>query len=197
MSSSQVAIVILAAGESARMGQPKQLLQYAGKSLIRRAVETALGAHAVPVFVVLGAHEAAIRTEVAELPVAVVVNTDWSEGMASSIRSGLQALPEVSAALFILCDQPRLTSAFLLNLISPHQQTGQPIVASEYGDSLGVPALFHQSLFAELLQLRGAQGAKKVIQAHPNDVLGIPFEGGEVDVDTPEQYNRLKDQVFP
>ena len=191
MHASPAAIVVLAAGESSRMGQPKQLLVHEGRTLVRRAVDTALGAEGGPVVVVLGAHETAIRAELAGLPVRLVLNPAWSEGMASSIRTGIEAVQGAAAVVFMLCDQPLLTSSNLQALVLRHRETGSRIVASEYGGGLGVPALFDRSLFDELLALQGAQGAKKVIEAHRDEACGIAFEAGIVDVDTPEDYARL------
>ena len=191
MNPSSTAIIVLAAGESARMGRPKQLLIHQGKTLVRRAVETALSADSGPVVAVLGANEAAIREELADMPISICTNPDWAEGMASSIRTGLQAVPHASSAVFMLCDQPLLTAQLLKELIATHQSTGSAIVASHYSGSIGVPVLFDQSLFGELMLLRGPEGAKKVVQSHLAEAIAIPFPGGEMDIDTPEQYQKL------
>ena len=185
------AIIVLAAGESSRMGRLKQLLVHEGRTLVRRAVESAIGAGEGPVVVVLGAHETSVREELAGLPVTLVTNAAWSEGMASSIRAGVQAVPEASAVVLMLCDQPLLTTSTLKALVDKQRESGRRIVACEYGGSLGVPALFDRSLFAELLALHGSHGAKKILEARRAEVGTVPFDGGDVDVDTPEQYARL------
>jgi len=111
--------------------------------------------------------------------------------MASSIRTGVQAVPGASAVVLRLCDQPLLTTSTLKALVDKHRESGRRIVACEYGGSLGVPALFDRSLFDELLALQGSHGAKKILEARRAEAGTVPFDGGSVDVDTPEQYARL------
>ena len=186
--------VILAAGSSSRMGSPKQILHYRGESLLRRAALAALGAGCAPVIVVTGAHAELSRRELHGLDVREAFNPHWETGMASSIRAGLEGVvnSDVAAAVFTLCDQPHVTAEVISALIEAHRITGSTVVASTYGGSFGVPALFGRSLFPELATLEGAAGAKQVIQRHASNAHSIPFAGGEVDVDTPEDYARLK-----
>lgn len=190
-----IGIVILAAGESARMGQPKQLLPYVGTTLLRHTVEKALSIPDAWVIVVLGAFAEKIRPSLNGLPVTIVENPAWSSGMGSSLRTGLEAAlfanSETAAAIFLLCDQPLVSTAILDALIQTHRETGATIVASEYGEILGVPALFHRSLFPELLGLSGGEGAKKIISRHRDKAIGIPFADGAVDIDTPGDYAGL------
>ncbi len=194
MSSLPPAIVVLAAGESARMGRPKQLLQHAGKTLVRRAAETALAAAEGAVFVVLGAQEEAIREELSGLAVKVVSNPDWQEGMASSIRAGIKAAADAGAVLFMLCDQPLLTTATLGRLLEAHHQLRATVACCRYHGTLGVPALFDRLLFPDLLALQGNQGARKIVEVYKDTAFVVPFEGGATDIDTPEQYARLVQQ---
>lgn len=190
-----IAIIILAAGESARMGQAKQLLPYRGTTLLRHTVENALAIPGAHIVVVLGAFAEEIRPTLEGLPVEIVENPAWSTGMGSSLRTGLEAVlsasSETAAAIFLLCDQPLLSPVNLDALIQTHRETGAAIVASEYGDVLGVPALFHRSLFPELLGLDGGEGAKKIISRHRDKAIGIPFADGAVDIDTPGDYAGL------
>jgi molybdenum cofactor cytidylyltransferase len=191
----QVGIVILAAGGSSRLGQPKQLLLYRGKTLLRHTVDTALAVESAPVIVVLGAYAETIRAELAGLDVALIENSAWSEGMGSSVRVGLEALlamhVEIGAVLFLLCDQPLLKVEMLRRLIERHREDGCAIAASEYGDALGAPALFDKRLFPELLTLPDAAGAKQIIERHREDAVVIPFAGGVIDIDTADDYKRL------
>lgn len=192
-----IGLIILAAGASTRLGTPKQLLPYEGKSLLRHAAETALASSCRPLVVVLGSNPAPLRLELEGLPVHCVENPDWEQGMGSSIRAGMKALlaasgPEREAALFMLCDQPHVSAALIDALIAAYRQTVSPLVASEYGGTLGVPALFDRSLFSELSLLNGAEGAKQILQRHRAQAIGIPFPKGTVDIDTPEDYLRLK-----
>lgn len=189
-----IGIVILAAGESKRMGQPKQLLPFRGKTLLRHTVEAALGVPDAHVVVVLGAHIEDIRPGLRGMRISIAENAAWSSGMGSSLRTGLYALlaahPETSAAIFMLCDQPAVAFETLNSLIEMHLQSPMPIVASNYGGSLGVPALFPRSFFQELLAMHDTDGAKKLIQKHRDDAVGIDFPEGVVDIDTPGDYER-------
>lgn len=195
-----VGVVILAAGESARMGEPKQLLEHRGRTLLDHAIDVALSLRVVPV-VVLGAHAGLIRDEIGDRPVIVAENPTWRDGMGASLRIGLRALvaavPETSAAIFMLCDQPLVSAATLAALISAHQRNDHAIVASEYGGTLGVPALFARPMFVDLFALDATAGAQQVIQAHRERALGIPFPDGVVDIDTPADYSRLRELSTP
>jgi molybdenum cofactor cytidylyltransferase len=191
-------VVILAAGESARMGEPKQLLPFRGTTLLGHAIATARDVPEAEIVVVLGAHAAQIRPHVAasDPRVFVAENPAWAEGMAGSIRVGLRTLldvrPQISAALFLVCDQPLLISAVLHDLVEAHARTGQPIAACEYGGTLGVPALFSRALFPELLALQGTSGARQLIQRHREETVGVPWEAATMDVDTPADYAKLR-----
>jgi molybdenum cofactor cytidylyltransferase len=177
------------------MGSPKQTLQFRGKSLLRRAALAALGAGCRPVIVVTGAHSELSRRELDGLDVREVLNTHWETGMASSIRAGVEGLvsadADVDAAVLLLCDQPHVTADVISSLLAAHRATGRPVVASTYGGSVGVPALFSRALFAELARLEGVAGAKEVIKRFASEAHFLPFRGGEVDVDTPDDFSRL------
>ena len=193
--SSGVGAIILAAGSSSRMGTPKQTLRFGGQTLLRRAALAALDAGCRPVIVVTGAHAEQSRGELHGLDVREVVNNLWDTGLASSVRAGLAALLEsdasASAAVLLLCDQPHVTADVVAGLVAAHRATGRPVVASEYGGSFGVPALFGRPLFAELARLEGGSGAKQVINRHAPQAHFIPFPDGAVDLDTPEDYSHL------
>ncbi len=190
-----VAIVILAAGESARMGQPKQLLLFRGQSLLRHAAQTALATPFRPVIVVLGANADLLRPELNGLEVYIALNPNWQQGMSSSLQAGATTayslLPTPYSLLFMLCDQPFVTPQLLTEMAVTWRETRKPIVACEYGGSIGVPALLDSSLYPELLALQGAAGAKQIFTKHPDDIATIPFPQGALDVDTPEDYTRF------
>jgi CTP:molybdopterin cytidylyltransferase MocA len=184
------------------MGVPKQTLQFRGQSMLRRAALAALGAGCRPVIVVTGAHAEQSRGELRGLDVREVLNTLWETGMASSVRAGVEGLvgadPGVAAAVLMLCDQPHVNAEVIKGLVAAYRTTGRPVVASAYGGGCGVPALFGRALFAELARLEGAAGAKQVIKRHAAGAHLIPFRGGEVDVDTPDDFSRLiTDDVEP
>ncbi|ALW83988.1 hypothetical protein AUC43_02060 [Hymenobacter sedentarius] len=188
-----VALLLLAAGASTRMGQSKQLLPYRGSTLLRHAAETAAATGCAPVVLVTGAVHEALVAEVADLPVQVVRNLAWEKGMASSIRAGLAAAApaQPTAFLVILSDQPLVTPALLRQLIAQQHHTQAPVVAAAYGDTLGVPAVFDRTMLPALQQLKGAQGAGLLIKSLGPAVGRVPFPGGLMDVDTPEQYAAL------
>lgn len=190
-----VGLIILAAGASTRLGTPKQLLTYGGQSLLFRATKTALASICQPVVIVLGAYAEPLKQEVKDLPVEVVENPNWTEGMSSSIRTGITAInhfsDKIDAAILMLCDQPFVSVDIINNLVETYRVTNQLIIASEYSESLGVPALFSRSLFAELLILKGAEGAKRVITKYSNKVDKIAFSDGAVDIDTPHDYQEF------
>lgn len=192
----RVGAVILAAGSSSRLGTPKQLLNFRGNSLLRNAVLAALGAACSPVVVVTGAYAELVRGEVEGLAVRVVWNAGWESGLASSIRAGvaelLEADPSVGAVVLLLCDQPHVTADVVSGLVSMHRATGKHVIASSYGGSVGVPALFSREMFEELAVLQGGQGAKYVIAKHASVAEFLPFPAGELDVDTPEDLARLR-----
>jgi len=187
--------VILAAGCSSRMGSPKQILQFRGMSLLRRAALAALDAGCSPVVVVTGARAELSRRELDGLDVREALNPHWETGMASSIGAGLEGLlgadPDVDAAVLMLCDQPHVTPDVISGLVAAHRATGKPVIASTYGGGFGVPALFGKPLFAELTRLEGRAGAKQVIERYASEAHFLPFRGGEVDVDTPDDFSRL------
>lgn len=190
-----VGAVVLAAGSSSRMGSPKQTLQFEGHSLLRRATLAALDAGCRPVVVVTGANAELVRRELDQLDVREAINPDWETGMASSIRAGVEELvsiaPDISACVLLLCDQPHVTAEIISGLIAAHHATRKPVIASMYGGSFGVPALFSRMLFTELAQLEGASGAKEIIKRHSAEAHFIPFAKGEVDVDTPDDFTCL------
>lgn len=177
----KVAAIILAAGASTRLGEPKQLVKLAGELLLMRAVRIAKEAGCDPVLVVLGANAAEILAQCGRLENAdVVVNSDWQEGMASSIRCGVRRLGDtLDAAILMTCDQPAVTSEHLQRLIE--RCTDTP-VASLYAGRRGVPACFSAADFMELSLLAGEEGARRLLQS----ALAIELVGGELDIDTPQ-----------
>lgn len=188
-------VVILAAGASTRLGEPKQQLLFQGQTLLQRAVQTALASGCAPVALVLGANYEKLLPELDDYPVAVVKNPEWQEGMSSSIRTGLRALlqqePILSACIFMVCDQPYVDAPVLKKLVEAKQEGQSGIVASVYKDTFGTPVLFGQVYFPELLALQGQEGAKKVILKHRADVTDVAFPAGAIDIDTAADYAAL------
>ena len=188
-------IIILAAGASTRMGKPKQLLPYQESSLLQHAIRTASGTGCNPVIVVLGAHSNEILSTIENTTIIIAKNQHWSEGLGSSVRAGINTLieyaPAANSVILMLCDQPFVTAALLKQLVETKAATNKNIIASRYQDTAGVPVLFNSSFFPKLLQLQGQDGAKKLLLKYPDEVAVIPFPEGVIDIDTPEDYERL------
>jgi molybdenum cofactor cytidylyltransferase len=191
-----VSAIILAAGGSSRLGQPKQLLVFHGETLVRRAVRAATEAHCAPVVVVVGESGDAIRNELRETSAVIVENSDWRRGLGTSVRCGLECLTGLAsptgAVVLLTCDQPSVEAKTITALISEQDKTGKPIVVSSYANTLGVPALFDDSCFKALLSLPDDSGAKSLITARPDDVAAVGFEQGAIDIDTPEDFEQLR-----
>lgn len=191
MKNSSVAAILLAAGGSSRIGSPKQLLPYRGRSLLRYAAEIAVESRVGRTFVVLGYELDRMKAELRGLDVGVIENPDWQVGIATSIHIAISSLPSTfNAAMILLCDQPLITAGLLDELIRTQEETGKPIVACRYENTVGVPALFDRSLFQELSSLTGDHGAKQLIANHSDQSALIPFAEGSVDIDTLADYER-------
>lgn len=189
---SNIGAVILAAGGSSRFGRPKQLLRFRGETLISRAVRAAAEAQCTPIVVVTGDAGDAIRSEIRDTSAVVVENVDWRRGLGTSIGAGMRYLIDSTDAVAVLtCDQPLVEAAQIAELIAVRKQTGKPIIASGYMNTLGVPALFDRSCFPALLSLPDESGAKSLLIDRPDDVASVPFEDGAIDIDTPEDFARL------
>ena len=188
-----IGAVVLAAGGSSRLGQPKQLLTFKGETLIRRAVRAATEAACDPVIVVAGEMGEAIRAELQSISAVVVQNLQWERGPGTSIRLGVEHLPtSVDAVVLLACDQPFVEASIVRKLIDVHEKTEKPIVASSYANTLGIPALFARSKFEALRALPATAGAKGLITTQPDDVASIAFEEGALDIDTTEDFERLR-----
>lgn len=191
-------IVILAAGQSGRLGEPKQLLAYKGESLLKQAAKTALGAGLQPIVVVLGANAAKLEKELDGMDIIVTHNPQWAEGMSTSLRCGLEKAtaldPALNSLIFMVCDQPYVSAPLLQQLVAMSERTGKAIVASAYQDNLGTPALFARRVFPALMELKGDAGARKLLHLYEPDVARVDFPQGHIDIDTPSDYTSLIQQ---
>ena len=189
---SGIGVLVLAAGASRRLGVPKQILRYGDRSLLRLAVESAVGSACGLVVVTLGANAELCRREINDLPVRVVENIHWKTGMSSSIRIGLVALQaEVRAMIIMTVDQPHVTAQVIDRIANVYIAGSSTIVASAYADTLGVPALFDQAHFPDIMSLEGDSGAKSVIARSSGRVDAIPFELGAIDIDTLDDCGKV------
>jgi molybdenum cofactor cytidylyltransferase len=187
-------IILLAAGSSSRLGRAKQLIEFQGKTLIQKAIDEAKKSQANCLVLVLGANAELIQTGFDITSTPFIVNSDWQHGMSSSMQAGLRFLmekEEINQVLLMLCDQPFVDASLLDQLITAKETSGKGIVAAAYSNTLGVPALFEERYFEELLQLTGSEGAKKVIFNHQAEVYALDFPLGAVDLDTEEDVNQF------
>jgi len=194
MVSPSVAAIVLAAGSSSRLGRAKQLLSYGGGTLLGHACRTALDSQCSATFVVIGSGAPLLREALASFAVEIVEHQEWERGMGGSIKAGVQAVWDrtaLSAALIMACDQPLLTCEHLNALIARYRDSGQPIVASAYSGTIGIPALFERTIFPELLAIEDGTGAKGVLRRDMARVCAVDFPGGAVDVDTAADVEAL------
>jgi len=196
MSIRSTGIIILAAGDSSRLGQPKQLLKYRENTLLQHALDAAEEASAMYKVLVLGADQELIQKRIELGSVYLTVNPDWEEGMSSSLNLALKHLlfkkPDLDQIVTVLSDQPFITSSLINALIETQASSGRGIVACRYEDTLGVPVLFDKKYFDEILDLCGSDGAKKLIYKYSGDRETVYFPEGKIDIDTMEDYKKLR-----
>lgn len=190
------AIIILAAGASSRMGAPKQLLLVDGKSLIKRICDTAMDTTCHPIVAVLGANRSLIRKETERMPITVIDNPQWENGMSSSIKMGLAGAymteKAIEAAIFLTVDMPYVNAELINKMIQKAESDEKiEIVACKYDNQMGIPVLFKRTLFTDLLELTGDEGAKKVVTKNKDKTAYIDFPEGKLDLDTIDEYRNF------
>jgi molybdenum cofactor cytidylyltransferase len=183
--------LILSAGESSRMGEPKALLSWNGKTFLAHVAQAAFDAGIKNRIVVIGAHAAEIAPEIKRLNLESVVNKNWQLGMGSSIKTGVKWIqkkyPDCTGILIQLCDQPEIDGEDLSQLLC---HAPDRITCAKYADTPGVPALFPQILFSKLLEIQDQEGAKKLLLK--NNPVTVEMPHAQADVDTPEQLQQLR-----
>lgn len=190
----KIAAVILAAGGSTRMGQPKLSLNWHGTPLVRWVARMALTAGCSPVIIVTGAQPDLDFTSLENLPLIFAHNPDWESGQSSSVRTGIAALPQdIDAALVLLGDQPQIPLSVLNTLINAYYAKTPPplILATAVGEERANPVLFDRSMFNALTSLEGDAGARTIFSLYPVEL--VPFQNAilRLDIDSPEDYQRL------
>lgn len=192
-----IGVVILAAGSSRRLGRSKQLLQFRDKTLLQHMTDMIIPFEFSSSVLVLGAYADKIREATELASVSVVHNEHWSEGIASSIRLGVEASikqnPSLDSILFLLSDQPYVTSGLIRKIINRHEQGNQRITACRYKQNIGVPAIFGKHFFQQLMELTGDVGAKKIMLRNRDQIDEVAFEKGLYDIDTTRDYEQLQD----
>jgi molybdenum cofactor cytidylyltransferase len=179
--------IVLAAGASTRFGSAKQLVRIAGRPLLHTVAARAAEVVGNALIVVLGARAAELAPLLAHSPGSVVINRDWSEGLASSIRTGVARLPAAcTGAMLVLADQAAVTADDLRRLTGAWRRQPEYIAAALYGSTAGVPAIFPRSRFSDLAELRGDVGARALLHRNPDRVVRVPMESAALDLDTPE-----------
>lgn len=184
--------ILLAAGGSSRLGQPKQLLEWRGEPLVRHVACTALQSGLTPVVVVTGAAAEGVQAALDGLPVLCVHNPDWAQGQSSSLIKGLEHLPpETGAVVFLLSDQPQVPASLVRSLVELHTQTLSPLVAPLVDGRRANPVLFDRTMFPDLHQTSGDVGGRVLFARYP--AIWLPWHDRTLclDVDTPEDYARL------
>jgi len=187
-----VAGVILAAGGSTRFGSAKQLLDWKGQPFLRAVAMTTIEAGLSPVVVIVGSNAEQIASVVQGLNVNIVINENWQSGQASSLRAGVSKLPaHVGACIFLLVDQPQVNTSILRALVEKHAEGLYPVLAPMVLDQRANPVLFDLETFPDLMELEGDVGGRAVF--HKYHVEYLPWHDDRLllDVDTPEQYQRL------
>ncbi|MFQ5606950.1 MAG: NTP transferase domain-containing protein [Candidatus Zixiibacteriota bacterium] len=185
--------VVLATGESRRLGRPKQLLEFHGQTLLHLAVASALNSRCEETIVVLGAHAEACRREIAELPVVIEKCSHCKNAIRASLRvvfEAVKTVPGAGAALITLVDQPLVISETIDSLIEAYRQSQSWLVASEYNGILGAPALFERRLYSELQSQTGDSGARNVILSHLSKASSVPLAKTMIDINTDADYER-------
>jgi CTP:molybdopterin cytidylyltransferase MocA len=178
--------IVLAAGASTRFGSAKQLVRVAGRPLLHTIVARAVEVAGNAVIVVLGARAAELAPLLSHSPASIVINRDWREGLASSIRTGVARLPAAcTGVMLVLADQAAVTAEDLKRLAGTWRRQPEYIAAARYGATTGVPAIFPRSTFSELQMLRGDQGARTLLRSNPGRLVRVPMDSAALDIDTP------------
>lgn len=194
-SARKLSVILLAAGSSSRLGQPKQLLAFKGSTLVHERLATigAILPDGEPPVLVTGANRSEVAKAVKDLSHVEAFNATYSEGMGGSIRAGLEAVPADSeGCLFMLVDQPFVGRQHLREMIDKWQMQPDKVVAAEYSGIAGVPAIFPRRFFSHLSQLAGDQGARKILAAlSADDVVEYHLPEAAVDIDTLEDLKNI------
>jgi molybdenum cofactor cytidylyltransferase len=188
-----VAGVVLAAGTSSRMGHNKLFVCFHGETLLRRAVRTALAAELEPVLVVVGHESARAQTELAGLDCRPVLNPNYADGINTSLRTGIAAVPlDAAAALVMLGDMPFVTRDMLKAVVARYRAGTSPLVVSNYGGVDAPPMLYDRSLFSELGALQGDGCGKKIVKAHRSECLEVAWPASALrDMDVPADVDAV------
>ena len=187
--------LLLAAGNSSRMGKPKMLLPFNGKTLLQHSINEIKKISDQKLLVITGCYHSLLKEQLQQQQILFFQNEHWQEGMASSIGAGmkyiLQYFPGAANVMILVCDQPFISAGLFQQMITKKSQLTKGIIACRYNDTTGVPVLFDKKYFARLAILKGDFGAKKLVQQFVEDTAVIDFPEGATDIDTPEDYEKF------
>ena len=188
----RIAGIVLAAGGSARFGKPKQLLDWKGIPLVKHVVNIVLDSGLSPVVVVTGSDQDDVRQALKGTPVILVNNPEWENGQSTSVKAGIESLPEgVGAAIFVLVDQPFISPELIKKIRTSRALNLSKIIHPQVNDQIANPVLFDCSLFEELLSLEGDTGGRILFEEYPPRVFSWHDDRIQMDIDTPEDYQRM------
>lgn len=190
-----IEVLIMAAGASRRLGEPKQFVKYKGETLMRRIAKEAIKANVGNITVVTGSKHEEVASEISDLPIDVFYNKEWEEGLGASIRNGLKyildKLPATNAILLTMVDQPFVDATHLKKLVNAYDAARPMIIASAYTATFGVPVLIDSYYFEMMKELKGDEGGKKIFVNYLRNIVEIPFIEGAIDIDEKEDLNTL------
>ena len=188
-----VAGILLAAGTSSRMGRNKMLFELNGESVLRGAARRALAGGLSPLLVVIGHEAEKSRAELDGLPCQVVINPDYEQGINSSVKAGISALPAgTQATVVMLADMPFVTPEMIRGLIDRYRESEAPLVISDYEGVNAPPMLYDQGLFDELLTMTGEGCGRQVVRRHREEAEVLSWPASALaDIDVPEDYERI------
>ncbi|WP_425390742.1 nucleotidyltransferase family protein [Ekhidna sp.] len=191
-----IGLMILAAGASSRLGQPKQLVKFEDKPLLQHTLDIGQEVNVQERVLVLGAKSELIQEVIIPGTFSIIHNYEWDKGMSTSIHVGLKSLEgkhtNLKHVIIMLSDQPYVTIEIINQLIASQDAAEPCITTCSYANQMGVPAIFSHHFFEDLLKLTGDQGARKLIQQKLDCVRTIPFSKGAIDIDTPDDLEKLE-----
>lgn len=189
----KIAILIIAAGASRRLGQPKQLVSFRDTFLLNHIIQECQASEVGTIYIVLGANAAQIEPRLSS-DLSIFYHSNWSQGMGTSIAFGMQQIiaKGYDGVIVVVGDQPFFSSFFLKKITQKQAETNGKIIISEYEKGMGPPSFFEKSLFSELSMLEGDTGAKSIVKKYQKEVERIAFPKGNIDIDTPEDLKIIQ-----
>ena len=191
-----LSILILAAGAARRMNRAKMLLPFAESTILDTIISRAKEINPQRICLVTGFYHQEITEQITDLEIEILYNANWAKGMSASIITGIaylrQELPKMDSVFILVADQPYISASILQEMIVLQEQSGKGIIAASYAGVIGTPVLFDKSYFSSLENLMGDKGARSILQKYPEDIATVNFPLGEIDIDTEDDYQKMK-----